>query len=76
MKLQPTLILSGMATGAVAAAIVLSPNASAQPVAPICDVTGQVQSFCKSAGNYQGNFSQQVPQLTQFEYPYGWLQTL
>jgi hypothetical protein len=68
MKIQPTLILSGMATGAVAAAIALSPNASAQPVAPVCDVTGQVQSGCQSPGNYQGNFSALVRQPSQFGY--------
>jgi hypothetical protein len=76
MKMQPTLILSGMAAGAIAAALVLSPNASAAPGAPSCGAASQVQAACQSPGNYQGTFAPQVQQPSEFQYPYGWLQNL
>ncbi len=76
MKMHPTLVLSGMAAGAVAAAIALSPNASAQPNAQSCHVIGQARSVCQSPGNYEGDFSQPIHQPSPYEYPYGWLQAL
>jgi hypothetical protein len=72
MRMHPTLILSGMAAGAAAAAIVLAPNASAEPSAPPCHAIGQAENVCQSPGNYQGDFSQPVEQPSQFEFP--WLQ--
>lgn len=72
MKLHPTLILSGMAAGAVAAGIALAPNASAEPASPSCHVTDQTQNVCQTPGNYQGDFSQPVQQPSQVEFP--WLQ--
>jgi hypothetical protein len=70
MKMHPTLILSGMAAGAVAAAIALAPNASAEPAAPPCHVSGQAQNVCQSPGNYQGDFSHPVEQPSQVEFPW------
>jgi hypothetical protein len=72
MRMHPTLILSGMATGAVAAAIALAPNASAEPSAPTCNLAGQAQNVCQSPGNFQGDFSHPVEQPSTFEFP--WLQ--
>jgi hypothetical protein len=72
MRMHPTLILSGMAAGAAAAAIALAPNASAAPITPPCHVAGQAENVCQSPDNYQGDFSQSVQQPSQFEFP--WLQ--
>jgi hypothetical protein len=76
MKIQPTLILSGMAAGAVAAAIALAPNASAATESPSCHDAGQAAAVCQSPGNYEGDFSQPVEQPVPFEYPYGFLQSI
>jgi hypothetical protein len=70
--MHPTLIPSGMAAGAVAAALALAPNASAEPGTPPCHLTGQSQTMCQSPGNYQGDFPQPVEQPSQFDFP--WLQ--
>jgi hypothetical protein len=72
MKIHSTLILSGMAAGAVAAGIALAPNASAEPTAPSCHATDSAQNVCQSPGNYQGDFSHSVEQPSQVEFP--WLQ--
>jgi hypothetical protein len=70
--MNATLILSGMAAEAAAAAIALAPNASAAPSTPPCHLTGESQNTCQSAGNYRGGFSAPVQQPSQFEFP--WLQ--
>jgi hypothetical protein len=76
MRMHTTLILSGMAAGAVAAAMALAPNASAQTGMPSCHAAGEPVNVCHSRGDFQGDFSQPIQQPSQFQYPYGWLQGL
>jgi hypothetical protein len=74
VRMHPTLILSGMAAGAVAAAIALAPSASAQPGTPSCHGGSHAANVCQSGGDFQGDFSQPITDPSPFQYPYGWLQ--
>jgi hypothetical protein len=76
MKIQPTLILTGLAAGAVAAGIALAPNASASVSAPACSSAGQSSTVCQSPGNYQGQFGPTVQAPAPWAYPYGFLTDL
>ena len=73
MTFQPTLILTGLAAGAIAAGIALAPNASASLGSPACQDGVQSSTICQSPGNYQGRFEPTTEAPSQFEYPYGFL---
>jgi hypothetical protein len=73
MKIQPTLILAGLAAGAVAAGISLAPNASAATELASCQNRGQETTVCQTPGNYEGQFAPTIEAPSQFEYPYGFL---
>ena len=76
MRMHATLILSGMAAGAVVAAIALAPSASAQTGMASCHAAGEAADVCHSRGDFKGDFSQPSQQPSRFQYPYGWLQGL
>ncbi|BBY30674.1 hypothetical protein [Mycolicibacterium sediminis] len=74
MTFQPTLILTGLAAGAIAAGIALAPNASAALGSPSCQDGAQSSTICQSPGNYQGTFGPTTQAPSQFGYPFGFLQ--
>ncbi len=71
MTVQPTLILAGLAAGAIAAGIALSPSASAD--APSCSDGARTPAVCETPGDYEGRFGPTAPAPSPFEYPYGFL---
>ncbi|MBJ7383963.1 MAG: hypothetical protein JHC55_05675 [Mycolicibacterium sp.] len=73
MLIQPTLILAGLAAGAVAAGISLAPNASAATELASCQNRGQETTVCQTPGNYEGQFAPTIEAPSQFEFPYGFL---